>query len=273
MTIQRRELLQWLGTSLLLGACEKSSSGPASGPKEVTVFAAASLRDAVTELQSEFEKSHPGAKIAVSFAGSNALARQLIAAPKADVFLSASEQWMDAVEKAGRLVPDSRQDLLKNQLVLVCNARSNLVLSHPRELSDPRFEELVLGNPDAVPAGIYAKRYLESLKVEDGSVWQAVEKRVVPMPDVRAALVQIEQRGGAIGFVYKTDAALSKKVRVLFEVPESESDPIRYPMAKIAGSPAVGLPLVDQLYSYLRGNQAKAVFERYGFRLAEQKGS
>ncbi|MCA9641761.1 MAG: molybdate ABC transporter substrate-binding protein, partial [Myxococcales bacterium] len=172
-----------------------------------------------------------------------------------------------------RVAPDSRQDLLSNQLVLIGNAASTSQLSHPRELADPRFKELVLGDPAAVPAGIYAKQYLQSLKQGDGSVWQTLEKRVVPMPDVRAALVQIEQRSGAVGFVYKTDAALSQKVKVLFEVPESESQPIRYPMAKIAGSPAFGKPSVDQLYSYLRGNDAKAVFERFGFRLVEKKGS
>lgn len=278
MGIQRRGLLQWAGASLLLGACDESGAPggdgvPGSDAKEVTVFAAASLRDAVTDLKRDFERAHSGATVAVSFAGSNALARQLIAAPKADLFLSASEQWMDAVDKAGRLVPDSRQDLLENRLVLVANAKNAPALSHPRELAEPRFKELVLGDPNAVPAGIYAKHYLQSLKLNDGTLWQAVEKRVVPMPDVRAALVQIEQRGSAVGFVYQTDAALSKKVKVLFEVPESESQPIRYPLAKIAGSPAAGQPIVGQLFAYLRGNSAKAVFERYGFRLVDKKGS
>ncbi|MGE0325956.1 MAG: molybdate ABC transporter substrate-binding protein [Polyangiaceae bacterium] len=271
MGIQRRELLRWAGASLLLGACDRGS--PRGAGHEVTVFAAASLRDALTDLQQDFQRAHAGVSVALNFAGSNALARQLIAAPKADLFLSASEDWMNAVEKAGRVAPDSRQDLLSNQLVLIGNASAAPELSHPRQLAEPRFKQLVLGDPAAVPAGIYAKRYLEGLKLESGSVWQAVQGRVVPMPDVRAALVQVEQRSDAVGFVYKTDAALSKKVRVLFEVPENQSAPIRYPMAKIAGSPAFGQAVVDQLYAYLRGNEAKAVFERYGFRLVEQKGS
>ncbi len=274
MGIQRRELLQWAGAGLLLAACDEPDGKRAGGgATDVTVFAAASLRDAVTELKRAFERGHAGSSVALNFAGSNALARQLIAAPKADLFLSASEQWMDAVEKAGRVVPDSRQDLLANQLVLIANAKAPPAFAGPQDLAEPRFKEVVLGDPEAVPAGIYARKYLEAQTVGGRSIWKAIEARVVPMPDVRAALAQIEQRRSAVGFVYKTDAALSKKVKVLFEVPESESEPIRYPMAKIAQSPAVGQPIIDQLYSYLRGNDAKAVFERYGFRLVDRKGS
>src|SRR5690606_3001544 len=147
--------------------------------------------------------------------GSNQLARQLLATSKADLFISASEEWMTRLEQAGRLKPDSRVDLLTNRLVLIGNKAASLDIKAPSELVEPRFKDIVLGNPEAVPAGIYARRYLEQQKLGEANVWRLIQPKVVPMPDVRAALQQVEQRQGAVGFVYATDAALSNKVKVL----------------------------------------------------------
>lgn len=268
--VGRRAAVSWLATWLALPSVACQPSREAAGSKlQVLVFAAASLRDALTQIQTDFQRARPNVEVSLSFAGSNQLARQLLATTKADLFISASEDWMTRLEQAGRLMPNSRVDLLTNRLVLIGNGSTKLDFKVPSDLTEPRFKDIVVGDPEAVPAGIYAKKYLEQHKIGDASVWQSIQSKLVPMPDVRAALQQIEQRRGAVGFVYATDAALSNKVKVLYTVPEDATQKIVYPMAKIArSSPGAQALEVDALYAYLRSDAARRVFERYGFKLA-----
>jgi len=270
--VGRRAAVGWLATCFAapLVGCDRAPD-PASEKLQILVFAAASLRDALTQIQADYQRARADVAISLSFAGSNQLARQLLATSKADLFISASEEWMTRLEQAKRLVPDSRVDLLTNRLVLIGNKAAALAITGPAELADARFKDVVLGDPEAVPAGIYARKYLEQQKLGDSNVWRAIQPKLVPMPDVRAALQQVEQRRDAVGFVYTTDAALSNKVKVLYEVPESATERIVYPMAKIAREDrtAAQTAAVDALYAYLRSDAARAVFERLGFKLAE----
>ena len=257
----------WLLVGVLVvllgaGGCSRSAGQPTSDPP-LLVFAAASLRDVMTEV-GEAHFAGGGSRVEFSFASSNSLALQLEAAPRADVFLSASEAWMDRVEAAGRLVPGTRRPLLGNALVCVVNRESRLQARDACALRHQSFEHLVLGDPAAVPAGIYARQYLSDVRCEDGAApWVAMAERVLPLPDVRAALAQVEALRDAVGFVYRTDAATSSRVRVLFEVTGDSAPRITYPAAVVAG--AAHEPEARGLIRYIRGAEATAIFTRHGF--------
>jgi molybdate transport system substrate-binding protein len=243
---------------------EAGETAPAAEPAgEVMVFAAASLRDALQEVGTLY-REETGTAPVYNFAGSNDLAQQILAAPKADVFLSANEDWMDKVEAAGRLAPGTRGAPLSNRLVVIARTDSPHRLSGPDDLATLPYRHLALANPDAVPAGIYAKEWLASRPAPGGgTLWDAVADRVAPALDVRAALALAESDPEVLGIVYRTDAASSDRVAVLYEVPEAEGPRIRYAVAAVAGgpNPEAGLSFV----AFLETPAAAAVFDRHGF--------
>ena len=202
--------------ALFLACVVGCTPDPGQQP-QLMVFAAASLRDVMSEVATRFEQEH-GIHVNYNFAGSNVLAQQLLATPRADLFISANKAWMRRLEQAGRVVPGSRQVVLGNRLVVIVNHASTLE-GDPRELfCTPVFEYLSIGNPEAVPAGIYAREWLEKLPCDGGSAWSSVAGRIAPAPDVRAALGLVEAGRDIPGIVYATDAAMSDKVRVIHEV-------------------------------------------------------
>jgi molybdate transport system substrate-binding protein len=160
---------------------------------------------------------------------------------------------MDEVEKAG-LVRD-RMELLSNRLVVVVPAESTTALADAEGLT--RARRLALGDPEAVPAGIYARQWLEKR-----GLWERVRDRVVPTLDVRAALAAVESGNADAGIVYRTDAAISKRVRVAFEVPAAEAPRIVYPAALLATAREAA---AQAFYEHLRSPAAREVFERLGF--------
>ena len=227
------------------------------------VFAAASVRDAIQEASALYERQS-GVTPRYNFAGSNELARQVLAAPKADVFLSANEKWMDEVENGGRLSPGTRSTLLSNRLVVIARTDGPHRVGGADDLATVAYRHLVLANPDAVPAGIYAREWLQSRPGPGGgTLWEAVKSKVAPTLDVRAALAMVETDPELIGIVYRTDAASSDRVQVLYEVPAAGGPQIRYAVGAVAGGPdpAAGLGFVE----FLEGPEAAAVFERHGF--------
>jgi len=221
---------------------------------EVVVFAAASLTDALAEIGRDFE-ARSGAHLVVSFAGSNDLARQIRAGAPADVFVSASAERMDEVERAGLVRAEDRVDLLSNRLVVVVPSGSNLVVKRAEDLG--RARRLALADPEAVPAGIYAREWLVGR-----GLWATLRERVVPTLDVRAALIAVESRAADAGIVYRTDVVLSKRVRVAFEVPAAETPGIIYTAALLASSRTAA---ARAFLEHLRSPGARAVFERLGF--------
>lgn len=228
---------------------------------EVLVFAAASLRESMEDVGKAFEET-TGTKVLFNFAGSNDLAHQIIAASGADVFLSANTSWMDSVEQAGRVHNHMRTDLLANSLVVIANRASTLSVESPCELSALAFSHLALGNPEAVPAGKYARAWLSSIPCEGKSLWELLEARVAPAPDVRAALGLVLADPNVLGIVYSTDQrAFSDETTVLFTV--KDGPPIRYTAARIADAPASAT--ADAFYRYVTGPEAADIFERHGF--------
>jgi molybdate transport system substrate-binding protein len=231
---------------------------PLRAAETVTVFAAASLKDALDENARAYQ-ARAGDRIVVSYAASSALAKQIEAGAPADLFISADLDWMDYLEQRRLIKADTRRNLLRNRLVLVAPADSkasvDIVPGFPlaRLLGDGR---LAMANPDAVPAGKYGKASLEAL-----GVWKDVQPKVAAAENVRAALVLVSRGEAPLGIVYRTDAAADSKVRVVGLFPESTHPPIIYPIAVTAsGKPAAGTFL-----KWLAGPEAREIFEKHGF--------
>ena len=223
----------------------------------ITVFAAASLKDALDENAKAF-KAKSGDRIVVSYAASSALAKQIEAGAPADVFISADLDWMDYLEQRRLIKPDTRRNLVRNRLVLIAPADSKVSVD-----IRPGFRlaallgngRLAMANPDAVPAGKYGKASLEAL-----GVWKDVQAKVAPTENVRAALVLVSRGEAPLGIVYRTDAAADPKVRVVGLFPENTHPPIIYPIAVTANGKSAAAFL-----SWLGRPEARAIFQKYGF--------
>lgn len=220
----------------------------------VMVFAAVSLSDALRELAPAWA-AQSGDRVELNFGASSDLARQIIAGAPADAFVSADPAQMDAVERAGLVDREDRVDLLSNVLVVIEQAGSSGGVRRVEDL--PAVSRLALADPQAVPAGVYARKWLESI-----GVWDRVAPRVIPLLDVRAALAAVASGNADAAIVYRTDAALSQRVRIAFEVPRSEGPPIVYVAAPIRRSPA---SRSRALVAWLASPAARSVFERHGF--------
>lgn len=245
-----------LGMALLV-----ASVAPAARADRVTIFAAASLSDSLKAIAAAYELQ-TGDQLVFNFAASGTLARQIEAGAPADIFFSADEAQMDAVEKKGLLLPGTRRSRLSNALVIVVPSDSTLGLKSPQDLADPKVGRIALGNPLTVPAGSYAKAYLTKL-----DLWAKVEPKVMPTENVRAALAAVEAGNADASIIYKTDVTISKKVMVLFEVPPGAGPAISYPMALVADTKHVAA--ARKCLQYLSGAEAGRIFKAHGFILLE----
>lgn len=223
------------------------------------VLAAASLQEALSEAADAWARQrHP--RPVLSFAGSSALARQIEAGAPADLFISADEAWMDRLEQRSLLAPGSRRVIAGNRLVLIAPSDSPVKLRIAKGFPLARAlgsGRLAMADPAAVPAGRYARAALEAL-----GDWAAVEPRVVRSENVRAALALVERGEAPLGIVYATDAAASRKVRVVGVFPASSHPPIRYPAARLRTAKAKDAPA---FLAFLGSRQARVIFARHGF--------
>ncbi len=224
---------------------------------ELRVYAAVSLREVLEELAPEVERA-TGARLVFNFGASNDLARQILAADRADLFFSADELWMDKVAEAGLVDLASRRSPLSNRLVVVVPAASEQRIESAADLAALAVRRLSLAHPEAVPVGRYAKAWLEAQ-----GQWPAVAERVVPALDARAALAAVESGAVEAGVVYRTDAARSKGARVAYVVPEEQSPPISYALAALRSRP--NLETSRAVVDWICGPQGAAFFERFGF--------
>ncbi len=224
---------------------------------ELTVHAAASLTDAMKEIATGYEKQS-GDKLQFNFGASSLLARQIQEGAPADLFLSADEAKMDALAKKDLLLEGTRRSLLSNSLVIVVINDATVVPKSASDLTKPEYKKLALAQPDSVPAGIYAREYLQKL-----GLWDKLKDKVVPTENVRAALAAVESGNVEAGFVYKTDSLISKKVKIAVEVPIAEGPKISYPVAVIKASKEP--ERARKLEEYLEGPEARKVFEKFGF--------
>lgn len=227
----------------------------------VLVFAAASLTDALTEVGKAWERSG-GGKIAFNFASSSTLARQIREGAPADLFLSADEAQMDSLQEAGLIVPATRRSVLSNTLVVVVPRDSSLNITSEKDLAEARVEALAIAEPTSVPVGVYSRKFLEK-----AGLWGVVSPKVVPTENARATLAAVESGNVDAGIVYRTDALISKKIRIAFEVPGARGPKISYPFALLADAPHAAE--ARRLLSFLSSPAARAIFRRYGFGAAE----
>jgi len=265
MTSQRprHALVGWALTLLGAGAAGSAGAAGAGSPGEkaptaLLVFAAASLSDALEEVDRAFT-ARTGVRVNASYAASSLLAKQIEAGAPADAFFSADLAWVDYLEERGLLQRGSRREVLGNALVLIAPADSPLRLS-----ITPGFDltaalaagRLAMADPDSVPAGQYARAALTKL-----GVWQGVSGRLVRGENVRAALAYVARGEAPLGIVYRSDAQAEKRVRVVGVFPEDTHPPIVYPLALTvrAGAPA------QRFADFLTSETAREIFTRYGF--------
>ena len=258
----------WLAFAGLL-AC--IWAGPAAAERAV-ILAAASSAHAIDEVIGQFDAG-PEDRVVASYAGTSALARQIESGAPADIFLAANAAWMDHVEALGLIEPGSRQALAGNRLVFV-TGKSDMTPFEPSPSLDLGAllagGRLAIGNPDHVPAGIYARQALEAL-----GLWPGAKERLAPAADVRAALVLVARGEAPLGIVYATDVARAgtvaradensrgvEGVRAVATIPAALHEPIVYPVALIAGRAS---PLAVRFFAFLTGPEGRAALARAGF--------
>lgn len=232
---------------------------------DITVFAAASLKNALGDIAPKFEEA-TGHSAVISFAGSSALARQIEQGAPADVYISANPGWMDHLEEAGLIAEGSRKNLLRNSIVLIAHGKeaAPVALSPDLDLDKLLGEDgrLAMALVDAVPAGIYGKAALTSL-----GLWDEAAPRVAQADNVRAALALVALGESPYGIVYATDANAEPKVSVVASFPADSHPPIVYPAAILAGHESSA---ASAFLSYLDSPSARLEFERQGFTVVPQ---
>jgi molybdate transport system substrate-binding protein len=229
---------------------------------DLTVFAAASLKEALDEQVARFT-ADTGGRVAVAYAASNALARQIEAGASADVFLSADADWIDYLDKRKAIRPGTRTDLLRNRLVLIAPAgsRAELRIAPGFDLAGALAGgRLAIANPDSVPAGRYGSEALRSLRV-----WSAVEPHIARTENVRVALLLVARGEAPFGIVYATDALAEPKVRIVDTFPPNTYAAIVYPVAIVATSRS---PYAQRFVASLASPAARTVWLRHGFAMA-----
>lgn len=228
---------------------------------EITVFAAASLTDSLKEVATAYEKTS-GDKIVFNFGASSTLARQIEEGAPADIFFSADEVKMDGLAKKSLVDTTTRKSRLGNALVVVIPANSAPQIKSASDLTNNAVGKIAFADPKAVPAGVYGKAWLTKLEL-----WSAVEPKVVPTENVRATLSAVESGNVEAGVVFKTDAGISKKVKVAYEVPAKDAPKISYPMALV--KEAKQPDAAKKFLHHLASEEAGQVFKRFGFILLE----
>ncbi|KFK95099.1 MULTISPECIES: molybdate ABC transporter substrate-binding protein [unclassified Serratia (in: enterobacteria)] len=246
----------WIGgIALLFGLAAQASAA-----EKVTVFAAASLTNALEEIATQYQHGKD-VQVVASFASSSTLARQIEQGAPADLFISADQQWMDYLIDKQQMVQDTRYTLLGNELVLIAakaTRQGHIDISKTTDWASLlNGGRLAVGDPDHVPAGLYAKEALQNL-----GAWAVLEPKLARANNVRSAMALVEREEAPLGIVYASDAVASEKVKVVGTFPASSHKPVEYPMAIVKDRQN---PSVSAFYRYLQGPEAAAIFQRYGF--------
>ncbi|MFC2089810.1 molybdate ABC transporter substrate-binding protein [Bacteroidota bacterium] len=245
-------------------SCSKESREHAAGNKRgddssILVFAASSLYDVLADISASYEEES-GVKVKMNIASSGTLARQTVQGGDPDLFISASVEWMDYLDKQGYISSGSRVVLAHNELVLIAPLSSSLGI----EAIDSRLDvekmlngkRLALGDPEHVPAGRYARQALEYYG------WYAgLEHKFLPAKDVRSALMLVEMKEASLGIVYRTDALRSDKVKILTAFPEKVHQPIVY-----VGGRCSDNKQAKDFFVYLRSEKSRVYWVKYGFK-------
>jgi molybdate transport system substrate-binding protein len=262
--IAQRSAIMLTRRNLLAAAVVAMSAAETGVParaqdKVITVFAAASMKNALDDVSAAFSKA-TGIRIAASYAASSALMKQIENGAPADVFVSADLDWMDYGSQKKLVRDDTRINLLGNRLVLIVPKDSKIgdvTIMPGFDLAALAGDgKIVTGDVRAVPAGKYAKAALEKL-----GVWPAVQPKIAMVENVRAALALVARGEAALGIVYETDAKVEPNVKIVGRFPADSHPPIVYPVALTVNAK----PEASQYLAFLRSQTAKSAFDRYGF--------
>jgi molybdate transport system substrate-binding protein len=229
---------------------------------ELTISAAASMTDALADIQKLYEANHSGIKLSFNFGASGALQQQIEQGAPADLFLSAAVKNMTALVDEGLIDSGQQTNLLKNELVVVAAADSSAVIEKVEDLSNTEVKTIAIGIPESVPAGNYTKEALTAL-----NLWDTLQSKSVQAKDVRQVLQYVETGNADAGFVYKTDALSSDKVKIAFVVDPSTYKAIQYPIGIVKATKHA--KEAEAFYSYLQTQEALDIFVKYGFSVAE----
>lgn len=245
---------------LLLLGCENQQAEEQTEVKEaeITVSAAASLTDALQEIQENYRAANPNVTIYFNFGASGALQQQIERGAPVDLFISASKSYIEALAQQGMIAEDEQTTLLTNELTVITAADDTTTIRDANDLLSSEINSIAIGIPETVPAGKYAKEALQH-----GNVWDEVESKIVQAKDVRQVLQYVETKNVEAGFVYKTDAISSDKVRIAYTVDPSFYTSIEYPVGMIHSS-ANKQEVID-FYTYLQSEEAMTIFKKYGF--------
>lgn len=241
------------------------SAGCSAAPKEqveLTISAAASLTDAMKEIQALYEVKQPAVKLTFNFGGSGALQKQIEQGAPADLFLSAAANNMNALLDQGMIDDEQHVNLLTNKLVVIMPVENTEEVQELSGLKDNRIKMIALGIPESVPAGSYAKEALMS-----AGLWDSLQSKVVQAKDVRQVLQYVETGNADAGFVYQSDALTSSKVKVVFPVDPASYTPVEYPIGVIKSTKHS--KEAAELYNYLQSKEALDIFIKYGFAPAQ----
>jgi molybdate transport system substrate-binding protein len=246
----------WLAGFGLLVLPMFAASDSARADAVVTVSAAISLTDALESVAREFARAGGGA-VRFNFAGSNVLSRQIVTGAPIDLFISADEAQMDVAGRAGAIDESTRIALLGNALAIVC-APAGPAIDNVRSLLNENVRRVAIGDPDAVPAGVYARLYLQRL-----GLWEPLRPKLVPVANVRGALTAVENGAADAAITYRTDAVGAKGVRVAVVISGDGAPRIVYPAAILARAP--NRAGAARFLEFLRGAAASAIFASYKF--------
>lgn len=255
-------LISLLLFSLAVAGCISSENGDKAqenaSQKEVYIVAAASMTDAVKEIGANYEKQHPDVKLMYNFGSSGALQSQIEQGAPADVFISAAQKQMNALEEENLIDKATRKDLLENKVVLIVPKDSTLVLDDFAAAATDKVSKIALGEPKSVPVGQYSEEIFTNL-----NVWADIKAKAVYASDVRQVLSWVETGEVDCGVVYATDAAISDKVKVLLEAPAGTHKPVVYPAAMVSSSK--NPEIAKDFLAYLSQDEQKAILAKYGF--------
>lgn len=246
--------------SIAASTAPSPSPTKAPEPVELTISAAASLTESLNEIKTLYAKKAPNVTLTFNYGASGTLQQQIEQGAPADLFLSAGKKQMDALVSKQLIDSATAKNLLLNDLVLIVPNDSKLAISKIEDLSKDEVKKLAVGTPESVPAGSYAKETLTYYKL-----WDALQPKVVLTKDVKQVLSYVETGNTEAGFVYKTDAASSKNVKIILTADPASHASIEYPIGIIKASkqPAAA----KAFYDYLLTKEALDVFVKYGFTL------
>jgi molybdate transport system substrate-binding protein len=257
----KKRLLVIIGlilTTLIAAGCGGTQQPTAAQPLELTISAAASLKDALAEIQTNYQKKYPNVKLILNLGASGSLQKQIEQGAPADIFISASPKQMNELDAKNMIYKATRKNLVENKLVLIVPQNSTVELAKFEDLMKTGVQKLSIGEPTVVPAGQYAQQVLQKQ-----GLWEQLKDKMVFAKDVRTVLTYVETGNVDAGIVYKTDATSSNKVKIAATAPEGTHRPIIYPAAVIAGSKHQ--KAAEDLLAYMTGTEGRSVFEKYGF--------